>query len=78
MVANLLSPGALLVLTRDSGGAGPTPEAVFRGARDRDGTPVADVLQCGLDVVSNPARGDEMAEHLYAGVIRPSLIERDQ
>ncbi len=53
------------------------PEAVFRGARDRDGTPVADVLQCWLDVVNNPARGDEMAEHLYAGVIRPSLIERD-
>lgn len=51
------------------------PESAFRGAVDHDGVRVADVLQCWLDVADNPARGEEMAEHLFDRVIRPSLIE---
>jgi len=54
------------------------PESVFRGAQDRNGVPVADVLQCWLDVSENPARGEEMAEHLLDRVIRPSLLESDR
>jgi hypothetical protein len=42
---------------------------------DRDGVPVADVLQCWLDVADNPARGEEMAAHLHERVIRPSVLE---
>lgn len=52
------------------------PESVFRGARDRSGARVADVLQCWLDVTDHPARGEEMAAHLHDHVIRPSLLER--
>jgi hypothetical protein len=52
------------------------PEAIFRGAMDRNGVPVADVLQCWLDVADNPARGEEMAAHLYERVIGPSLLPR--
>jgi hypothetical protein len=51
------------------------PESLFRGAQDRDGVPVADVLQCWLDVADNPARGEEMAAHLFERVIRPSLLD---
>jgi len=47
------------------------PESVFRGAADRR---VADVLQCWLDVADNPARGEEMAEHLFEHVIGPHLL----
>jgi hypothetical protein len=50
-------------------------ESVFRGARVHDGVPVADVLQCWLDVASSPARGEEMAAHLYESVIYPNLVE---
>jgi hypothetical protein len=52
------------------------PESVFRGAQPRAGVPVADVVQCWLDVSHYPARGPEMAEHLYKKVIGPSLRER--
>ncbi len=53
-------------------------EAVFRGAVDRDGVRVADVLQCWLDVADNPARGEEMAAHLFENVLHPSLLERER
>ena len=54
------------------------PESLFRGAMDRNSVPVSDVLQCWLDVADNPARGEEMASHLYERVIRPHLLEHDQ
>lgn len=53
------------------------PESVFRGSTKREGVPVADVLQCWLDVADDPARGEEMAAHLFDRVIRPSLLEGD-
>jgi hypothetical protein len=49
------------------------PESVFRGAVRRDGVPVADVLQCWLDVSSEPARGAEQAAHLWRRVLGPAL-----
>jgi DNA-binding MarR family transcriptional regulator len=39
-----------------------SPEAVFRAAVDRDGVPVADVLQIWLDVSAHPSRGREQAD----------------
>lgn len=54
------------------------PESAFRGAADHDGVRVADVLQCWLDIADNPARGEEMAEHLFERVLRPSLLEFDR
>ncbi len=54
------------------------PETVFRGAAAHDGVRVADVLQCWLDVTSNPARGEEMAEHLFDRVLRPWLLASDR
>lgn len=49
------------------------PNAVFRGALIRDGLPVADVLQVWLDVASDPARGQEQADHIRRRVLGPLL-----
>ena len=54
------------------------PESVFRGAADHEGVRVADVLQCWLDVADNPARGEEMAAHLFERVVRPNVLEGDR
>lgn len=54
------------------------PESVFRGSMERDGVPVTDVLQCWIDVSDHPARGEEMAAHLFDRVIRPSILEPDR
>lgn len=51
------------------------PESVFRGSLERDGVPVTDVLQCWIDVSDHPARGEEMADHLFDRIIRPTLLE---
>ncbi len=40
------------------------PEAVFRACVQRDGVPVADALQCWLDLSGHPARGDEQAQEI--------------
>lgn len=50
------------------------PETVFRGVQLRDGLPVTDLLQCWLDVVAHPARGQEMGQVLYQKVLQPYLI----
>jgi hypothetical protein len=50
------------------------PEALFRAVLKRDEVPVADILQCWLDVGENPARGQEMASYLFERVISPSLL----
>lgn len=39
-------------------------ESVFRAAVERDGVPVADILQVWLDVSSHPARGEAQAEEI--------------
>lgn len=50
------------------------PESVFRAAARPDGVPVADVLQCWLDVSSHPARGAEQADYLWKRVLGPALV----
>jgi len=42
------------------------PEAVFRGCVLVEGAPVADILQCWLDVTFHPARGEEQADEIAA------------
>jgi hypothetical protein len=42
------------------------PECAFRGLVERDGVPIADALQCWLDVSSHPVRGREQADELLA------------
>ncbi len=54
------------------------PESVFRGSTERDGVPVTDVLQCWIDVSDHPARGEEMAAHLFDRIIRPSILEAER
>ena len=41
-----------------------SPEAVFRGAVERDGVAVADILQIWLDVSAHPARGKAQASEI--------------
>lgn len=50
------------------------PESVFRAAAHPDGVPVADVLQCWLDVSAHPVRGAEQAEYLWKRVLGPALV----
>lgn len=52
------------------------PQAVFRGVQMIENCPIADILQCWLDVAAYPARGDEMAQLLYDHVIEPFLISQ--
>lgn len=54
------------------------PEAVFRGVQLREGIPVADILQCWLDLSGHPARGEEMVEMLYQQVIQPFFFETNE
>jgi hypothetical protein len=44
-----------------------TPEAVFRAVSvpDHDGATAADLIQCWLDLVDEPGRGHEQAEHIW-------------
>jgi Holliday junction resolvase len=49
------------------------PESVFRGAVVRDGLPIADIVQCWLDVSHHPARGKEQADRLWKRVLEPSI-----
>jgi hypothetical protein len=48
-------------------------ESVFRGAVEREGVPVADILQVWLDVSSHPARGAAQAEEIRRRVLVPFL-----
>jgi hypothetical protein len=52
---------ATVLLTRTA-----TPESVFRGLAEIDGTPVVDVLQAGLDAARQPMLGVAQAEHIAA------------
>ena len=51
------------------------PEAVFRGSVLAGGVPVADILQCWLDVAGHPARGAELAAEIWKQVLAPTLID---
>jgi hypothetical protein len=48
-------------------------ESVFRGAVDREGVPVADIVQIWLDVSSHPARGSAQAEEIRRRILAPFL-----
>lgn len=50
------------------------PESVFRAAAHPNAVPVADVLQCWLDVSAHPARGAEQADYLWKRVLGPALV----
>jgi hypothetical protein len=50
-------------------------QSVFRGAVERKGVPVADILQVWLDVGSHPARGAAQAEQIRRRVLAP-ILER--
>jgi len=49
------------------------PESLFRAAVRISGVPVADVIQCWLDVSSHPARGAEQAAFIWKRVLGPAL-----
>lgn len=46
-------------------------ESVFRGAVQREGVPVTDIIQVWLDVSSHPARGAAQAEEIRRRVLAP-------
>lgn len=46
-------------------------ESVFRGAVQRDGLDVSDILQVWLDVASHPSRGREQADLIRQSVLEP-------
>ncbi|MBI3269160.1 MAG: hypothetical protein HYZ53_09060 [Planctomycetes bacterium] len=45
------------------------PKSVFRGAVERGGVPAADAVQCWLDLVGHPARGEEQAREVWDRVL---------
>lgn len=51
------------------------PEAVFRGAVERDGARISDILQIWLDVSNHPARGKAQAEEIWNRVLGPRMGE---
>jgi hypothetical protein len=51
------------------------PESVFRAAVRTHGVLASDVLQCWLDVVDHPVRGDEQAQLIWTRAIKP-MIDR--
>lgn len=47
--------------------------SLFRAAVDRDGLPIADILQVWLDVSNFPARGKAQADEIRKEVLRPLI-----
>lgn len=47
------------------------PQSVFRGAVQRNGMLVSDVIQVWLDVAHHPSRGAEQAELIYQKILAP-------
>jgi hypothetical protein len=47
------------------------PDSVHRGCVMVEGVPVADALQCYLDVRPSYARGREQADFIFERVLRP-------
>lgn len=50
-------------------------ESVFRGAVWHDGIAASDVLQCWMDVIDHPVRGEEQARQIWNRVLKPKLLE---
>ena len=53
------------------------PESLFRAAVDVKGVPVADVVQCWLDVSGGPARGAEQAAFIWRRGLGPAIAHRE-
>jgi hypothetical protein len=49
------------------------PESLFRASVGVKGVPVADVIQCWLDVSGEPARGAEQAAFIWRRVLGPAI-----
>ena len=49
------------------------PESVFRGAVCVRGVPVADIVQCWLDVASEPSRGAEQSAFIWRKVLARAI-----
>jgi hypothetical protein len=49
----------------------------FRGAVQREGVPIADIVQVWLDVSSHPTRGAVQAEEIRRHVLA-SIFEKDR
>ncbi len=49
------------------------PESVFRGAVGVHGVPVADIIQCWLDVSAEPSRGAEQSAFIWRKVLGPAI-----
>lgn len=54
----------------------PFPQSTFRGAIDRNGLMVTDVIQTWLDVMHHPARGAEQAALIYEKLLSPIAANR--
>lgn len=46
-------------------------DALFRASVQRNGLPVADILQVWLDVGNHPVRGKEQAEQIWKRILAP-------
>ncbi|WP_440532661.1 hypothetical protein [Variovorax sp. YR566] len=49
------------------------PQSIFRGAVQRNGMLVTDVIQVWLDVAHHPSRGTEQAELIYEKILAPIM-----
>ena len=54
----------------------PFPQSTFRGAIDRNGLMVTDIIQTWLDVMHHPARGSEQATLIYEKFLSPIVGNR--
>lgn len=55
----------------------PFPQSTFRGAIDRNGLLVTDVIQIWLDVMHHPTRGAEQAAMIYEKFLLPIVGSRN-
>jgi hypothetical protein len=52
-------------------------ESIFRGAVQKDGVPVSDILQVWLDVGQHPSRGREQADLIWRRILSPVFEPND-
>jgi hypothetical protein len=53
-----------------------TRESVFRGAVEKGGVPISDILQVWLDVSQHPARGQEQADLIWRKILAPAGVRQ--
>lgn len=51
----------------------PFPQSIFRGAIDKNGLMVSDIIQTWLDVMHHPTRGAEQADLIYTKFLMPMM-----